>query len=82
LTLQNGTPATISLPTPSVGQSFIVFIKQPSSGSPTTATFSASPSVKWSGGSAPTITATLNKTDIISFVTDGGGWYGSFAQNF
>jgi hypothetical protein len=82
LTLQSGTPATISLPTPSVGQSFIVFIKQPSSGSPTTATFSASPSVKWSGGSAPTITATLNKTDIISFVTDGGGWYGSFAQNF
>jgi hypothetical protein len=35
--------------------------------------------VKWPGGAAPTLTTTINKTDIIQLVTHDGGttWYGS-----
>jgi hypothetical protein len=39
-------------------------------------------SVKWSGGTAPTITATASKVDLINFYYDGTYYYGSFAQNF
>ena len=44
-----------------------------------TATFA---SVLWAGGTAPTITATTNKRDILVFVSDGTNWYGTAAQNF
>jgi hypothetical protein len=44
----------------------------------TTATFTG---VKWSGGVAPTITATASAIDIISFVAVGTDWYGSAIQN-
>jgi hypothetical protein len=44
----------------------------------TTATFT---SVKYSGGTAPTITATASAKDILSFVADGTNWYGSAIQN-
>ncbi len=41
-------------------------------------------SVVWSGGIAPTITATPNKMDIISLLTvdNGTTWYGNYSQNF
>ncbi len=39
-------------------------------------------SVKWSGGSAPTITATASKVDLINFYYDGSTYYGSFTQNY
>lgn len=40
--------------------------------------------VVWSSGNAPTITATANKTDIVSLLTVNGGtsWYGNYVQNF
>jgi hypothetical protein len=37
---------------------------------------------KWSGGSAPTITATSGKTDIITIVYDGTTYFASAVQNF
>ena len=37
---------------------------------------------KWSGGSAPTITATSGKTDIITLVYDGTTYFASAVQNF
>jgi hypothetical protein len=37
---------------------------------------------KWSGGSAPTITATSGKTDIITLVYDGSTYFASAVQNF
>jgi len=82
LTLTSATPATITLPSVSSGQSFVLFIKQPGTGTVTTATFTATPSIKWIAGIAPIITPTLGKTDVISFVTDGTSWFGSFIQNF
>lgn len=82
LTLTSATASTITLPSASSGQCFTLFIKQPASGTVTTAAFTATPSIKWAGGTAPTITATLGKTDVISFVCDGTNWFGSFIQNF
>lgn len=41
---------------------------------PRTVTWPAS--VRWAGGSAPTITAVANKTDVLSFVCDGTYWLG------
>jgi len=78
-TLTSGTAATFTMPTATAGKSFVVLLKQPASGSTTTATFTG---VKWSGGTAPTITATLGRLDVISFFADGTNWYGSFIQNF
>ena len=37
---------------------------------------------KWSGGTAPTITATSGKTDIITIVYDGTTYFASAVQNF
>lgn len=45
-----------------------------------TATWPAS--VKWSGGTGPTITTTASRADIISFYYDGTNYYGAFVQNF
>jgi len=36
----------------------------------------------WSGGSAPTLTTTLNKRDVITFVCSNGKLYGSAVLNF
>jgi len=66
------------MPTATAGKSFILKLIQASSGM-TTATFT---SVKWPGGTAPTITATASAVDILSFVSDGTNWYGTFAQAF
>ncbi len=38
--------------------------------------------VKWAGGSAPTITATANKADIVTLEYDGTSYYAVASQNF
>lgn len=80
LALTNGTVqiitltgnATITMPTAVSGKSFIMFLKQDATGS-RTVTWST---VKWAGGTAPTITATASRQDILSFFSDGTNWYG------
>jgi hypothetical protein len=68
---------TFTMPTATAGKSFTLFL---SSGAGSfTATFT---SVKWSGGTAPVITTTASKTDILSFISDGTFWYGAFSQNY
>jgi hypothetical protein len=37
---------------------------------------------KWSGGLAPTITSTADKTDIVTVIYDGSTYYATIAQNF
>jgi hypothetical protein len=78
-TLTSATACTFTMPTATAGKSFVLLLRQPTSGSTTTATFTG---VKWSGGTAPVITATLGRMDILSFFADGTNWYGSFIQNF
>jgi len=77
-TLTASTPCTFTMPTATAGKSFILILTQASSGM-TTATFT---SVKFPGGTAPTITATASAVDIISFVANGTSWFGSAAQAF
>jgi len=70
---------TFTMPTATSGTSFIVRLIQDATGS-RTATFT---SVKWPGGTAPTITTTASTgVDIISFVCIASVWYGTAAQAF
>ena len=87
LALTNGTVqiitltgnATITMPTATSGKSFIMFLKQDATGS-RTVTWST---VKWAGGTAPTITSTASRQDILSFFADGTNWNGVVvAQNY
>ena len=68
---------TFTMPTATAGKSFSLFLN--TGGGSFTATFT---SVKWAGGSTPTITTTASKTDILSFISDGTYWYGSYSQNY
>jgi hypothetical protein len=87
LALTNGTVqiitltgnATITMPTATSGKSFIMLLKQDGTGS-RTVTWST---VKWASGTAPTITSTASRQDILSFFADGTNWYGVVvAQNY
>lgn len=72
-----GSP-TITMPTATAGKSFILLLKT-GTGS-YTVTWST---VKWPGGTAPTITSTASRMDIYSFVSDGTNWYGATGgQNY
>jgi hypothetical protein len=79
-TLTSATACTFTMPTsPTAGQSFTLLLKQPASGTATTATFTG---VKWNSSGAPTITATVGKMDILGFIYDGTNWYGNYSQGF
>ena len=65
--------ATITMPTATAGKSFIILLKQDATGG-RSVTWST---VKYPGGTAPTITATASKQDIFSFFADGTNWYGT-----
>lgn len=87
LALTNGTVqiitltgnATITMPTATAGKSFIIMLKQDATGG-RSVTWST---VKYAGGTAPTITATASRMDILSFFADGTNWYGTvIGQNF
>lgn len=45
-----------------------------------TATWPAA--VKWAGGTAPTITTTASRVDLINFYYDGTTYFGTFSQNY
>lgn len=71
--------ATITMPTAVSGKSFVMYLKQDGTGS-RTVTWST---VKWPGGTAPTVTSTASKQDIYSFFSDGTNWYGvTVGQNY
>jgi len=78
-TLTSATACTFTMPTATAGKSFTLLLKQPASGTATTATFTG---VKWNSGGAPTITATVGKLDILAFVADGTNWYGTASQGY
>jgi len=67
------------MPTATSGKSFIMYLKQDATGS-RTVTWST---VKWAGGTAPTITSTASRQDILSFFSDSTNWYGCVVgQNY
>jgi len=86
LTTANGTvqnitltgTATITMPAAVAGKSFVLYLR--SGAGAYTVTWAT---VKWPGGTAPTITSTAARMDIYSFFSDGTNWYGVVvAQNY
>jgi hypothetical protein len=83
LSLANGSVQTVTLngnctftmPAAAAGASLTLILTQ---GGTNTATFTG---VLWPGGTAPTITATANKVDILVFVSNGTSWFGTASQN-
>lgn len=66
---------TIALSNDTNAQKFIVSITQDSGGSRTVTWFTT---IKWAGGSAPTLTTTANKRDTFGFIRSGSGTYDGF----
>jgi hypothetical protein len=83
LSLANGSVQTVTLngncaftmPTAAAGASLTLILTQ---GGTNTATFTG---VLWPGGTAPTITATNGKVDVLVFVSNGTSWFGTASQN-
>jgi hypothetical protein len=63
------------MPAATAGASITLILTQ---GGTFTATFTG---VLWAGGTAPTITATSSKVDILVFVSNGTSWFGTASQN-
>lgn len=61
---------TLAVSNVTVNQPFILRLGQDGSGSRTVTWFST---IKWAGGSAPTLTTTLNKTDVFGFLCTSAG---------
>ena len=78
LTATLGANCTFGMPTATAGKSFVLLLKQGAAGG-FTATFT---NVKFNALGAPTITATANAMDILTFVSDGTNWYGSYSQGY
>ena len=80
-TVQNLTltgTATITMPTAVAGKSFLLMLRSGAGSYSVTWT-----TVKWPGGTAPTITSTASRMDIYSFFSDGTNWYGTtVGQNY
>lgn len=70
---------TLSNPTNKVdGAVYILIVKQDGTGG---RTLSFSSDYKFAGGTAPTLTTTANKADILTFISDGTNMYGVSALN-
>ena len=78
-TLTASTACTFTMPTATAGKSFVLLLKQAASTGNGTATFTG---VKWASAGAPTITATAGKMDILTFISDGTNWYGTYVQGY
>lgn len=66
---------TIALSNASVGQCFVIRILQDGGGSRTVTWFTT---IRWAGGTAPTLTTTASKADTFGFICTGSGTYDGF----
>lgn len=66
---------TIAISNGTAGQCFIIRILQDSGGSRTVTWFTT---IKWAGGSAPTLTVTGSKADTVGFEVTGSNTYDGF----
>ncbi len=79
VTLTLGASTTLTLSNPITGLFYFIKAVQDATGS-RTITWPAT--VKWSGGTAPTLTTTASKTDIITLWWDGTNYFGTSTLNF
>lgn len=66
---------TIALSGETTGQCFLIAITQDGGGSRTVTWFST---IRWAGGSAPTLTTTGSKRDVFGFIVTGSATYDGF----
>lgn len=66
---------TIALSNATTGQAFVIRILQDGGGSRTVTWFTT---IKWAGGTAPTLTTTASKADTFGFICTGSGTYDGF----
>ena len=66
---------TIALSNGTVGQAFIINITQDGVGSRTVTWFTT---IKWAGGTAPTLTTTASKADTVGFIVTGSATYNGY----
>lgn len=66
---------TLAVSNVTVGQAFVLRLTQDATGSRTVTWFST---LKWAGGSAPTLTTTANKTDSFGFICTSTGNYDAY----
>ena len=78
-TLTASTACTFTMPTATAGKSFVLLLKQAASTGGGSATFTG---VKFNLLGTPTVTTTVGKMDIFTFVADGTNWYGSYSQGY
>ena len=64
-TVTLGGSRTLAVSNTSVGQAFLITLKQDGTGSRTVTWFSG---ISWAGGSEPTLTTTASKSDVFSFL--------------
>lgn len=74
-TVTLGGNRTLALSNVSVGQTFMLRLVQDGTGSRTVTWFST---IKWAGGSAPTLTTTPSKADVFGFLCTSSGNYDGF----
>lgn len=78
---QNAT-ITFSSSAPTMPREITIYATQAASGGPYTITWPVAPLIKWTSGSAPTMTATAGHTDVYKLYTSGNGaWIGQAIQN-
>jgi len=78
-TLANGAN-TITMSNPQAGARYLLEIKQPASSSAGTVTWPAN--VKWSGGTAPTLSTTNGRSDLVALYYNGTNYAGSAVLDF
>jgi hypothetical protein len=78
-TVTLGGNRTMAAPTnPQTGARYTYIIRQDATGSRTLTWFT----IRWAGGTAPTLTTGANKWDIITLVYDGTNYFGTASLNF
>ena len=74
-TVTLGANRVFAISNETAGQKFMIRILQDGTGSRTVTWFST---IKWAGGSAPTLTTTANKADVVGFLVTGTDTYDGF----
>jgi len=79
ITLTASVACVFTMPIVAAGKSFTLMVQQPAATGNASATFTG---VQWGSAGAPVITVGAGKMDILTFVSDGVKWYGSYIQGF
>lgn len=74
-TVTLGGNRTLALSNPTVGQTFVIRLVQDGTGSRTVTWFST---IKWPGGSAPTLSTSANLVDSFAFICTGSNAYDAY----